>query len=147
MTYALFAQGNQAFGDGEAGQAGDVADVQLAHDAFAMGFHGADANVQLARDFLVAETFGDAVPTFEQASDLERLIRTYLADEGARTALAARLPALVAGHTFAARAEQIMRDIEGIRGGTRTWQNVSMADTDEFTAPQVSLMPRSPLAV
>lgn len=34
-------------------------DVELAHEMFAMGFHGADADAEAGRDFFVAPAFGD----------------------------------------------------------------------------------------
>lgn len=59
----------------------------------------------------VAETFGPLVPTFSTATELEDLIRFYLAHEPERRRLAAGLPGAVAGWTFAARAEQIIADL------------------------------------
>lgn len=60
----------------------------------------------------VNETFGWSVPTFTTAQELERLVREYLerpADRAAATTMARRL---VAPHTFAARAAQVLADLE-----------------------------------
>jgi spore maturation protein CgeB len=57
------------------------------------------------------ELFGDLVPTFTSPRELQDLVRRYLADDAARAALAARLPAAIAGQTFDARAAQIVSDL------------------------------------
>ena len=49
-------------------------DVQLAHDAFAMGFHRAHSDAEASGDFLVAQTFGDLDQHFAFASGQVRLI-------------------------------------------------------------------------
>src|SRR2546430_12305485 len=49
----------EPFGDGKTGQTGDAVDVQLAHDALAMCFDGANTKIKLHGDFLVAQAFGD----------------------------------------------------------------------------------------
>lgn len=59
----------------------------------------------------VTEIFGELVPTFTNAADLERLIRHYLPLTGQRRRLAAQLPLAVAHHTFDERARQIASDI------------------------------------
>lgn len=58
----------------------------------------------------VEETFGTLVPTFTDARSLSALARDYLHPESAaaRRQMAARLPACVAGHTYAARAETLV---------------------------------------
>ena len=56
--------------------------------------------------------FGVAVPTFQTAAELEEVVRYYLEHEDERRAIAARLPALVAGHTFDVRAREILRILE-----------------------------------
>ena len=53
------AQRNQPFANGVFGEAGDAVDVELAHDAPAMGFDGADAHVEAAGNLLVAQPLGD----------------------------------------------------------------------------------------
>lgn len=65
----------------------------------------------------VSEVFGDAVPTFETSAELEALVRRWLADEAGRAATAARLPTLVAPHTWAARAAQIEADLHSAGTG------------------------------
>ncbi len=60
----------------------------------------------------VHEVFGSLVPTFRTASELEKLVRRYLADEEARCDKAARLPAVVAGRTFDAMATQVVERLE-----------------------------------
>jgi spore maturation protein CgeB len=59
----------------------------------------------------VVEIFGDSVPTFSTAEELQSQVRRWLADDSGREALAARLPALVAGQTWAARAAQMEADL------------------------------------
>lgn len=65
------------------------------------------------------ELFGDSVPTFDpkRPDELERLIRRYLADDGARAELAAQLPERVRGCTFADRARQVVRALERASNG------------------------------
>lgn len=57
----------------------------------------------------VGEVFGDAVPTFSDARELQEIIRHYLAHEDERRRLAARLPGLVAPHTFEQRVAGILQ--------------------------------------
>ncbi len=61
-----------------------------------------------------AELFGDAVPTFDGPDELAELTRYYLARPERRAALAAKLPGLVAGQTFAARGEQMLGQLAGV---------------------------------
>jgi len=56
----------------------------------------------------VAEVFGDAMPTFADANDLEAKIRYYLAQPDERRRLAARARDLVAPHVFDDRAAHIL---------------------------------------
>ena len=56
----------------------------------------------------VNEVFGDAVPTFRTARELEDSIRWWLARDDERRAVAASLPGLVASHTFDNRVENIL---------------------------------------
>ncbi len=60
----------------------------------------------------VAETFGPLVPTFDNAGDLEALIRGYLENDRYRREIAAELPERVKGHTFDVRARQIVSELE-----------------------------------
>lgn len=62
----------------------------------------------------VDEVFGEAVPTFSTAKELGSLVRYWLANEQARRAVAATLPAMVRDHTWAARAAQIERDLHSV---------------------------------
>lgn len=64
----------------------------------------------------VDEILGGAVPTFSTPGELGRLVRRYLAREDRRRALAARLPALAAPHTYAARATVLAEHL------SRVWQ-------------------------
>jgi glycosyltransferase involved in cell wall biosynthesis len=61
-----------------------------------------------------AEIFGEAVPTFGDALELEALIRGYLADPGARAELADRGPRLVARHSWRERARLVRNDLESL---------------------------------
>lgn len=54
------------------------------------------------------------VPTFRDAEVLEALIRQYLADPPERAWLAEEARAAVQGHTFAARARQLVADLERV---------------------------------
>lgn len=63
----------------------------------------------------VAEVFGNAVPTFTTAAELERCVRALLAHPGQRQAYAARAQAAVQGATWAVRVAQMRRDLA-------TWQ-------------------------
>lgn len=62
----------------------------------------------------VAEVFGDLVPTYAQGDStaLESTVRYFLEHEGERHARAKALPAAVSGHTYAARAADLMATIE-----------------------------------
>src|SRR5438552_16267038 len=60
-------QNSQTLGDGELGQTRDAVDIQLAYDALAMGFHGANADAESARNFFIAEAFGDVNQNFTLA--------------------------------------------------------------------------------
>ena len=59
----------------------------------------------------VDETFGSAVPTFQDAAQLETLIRHYLTRPALRESMAARYRDALADWTFEARARQIISDI------------------------------------
>jgi len=57
------------------------------------------------------ETFGDAVPTF-RPGQLEDVLRAYLVDSPARRYAARQAKEHVASHTFAARAAQLLADLD-----------------------------------
>jgi spore maturation protein CgeB len=59
----------------------------------------------------LAETFGDAVPSFTPGH-LEDTLRAYLLDSPARHYAAKQAREKVAPHTFAARAAQVLADLE-----------------------------------
>ena len=59
----------------------------------------------------ITERFGALVPTFATAAECEALIRTWLADDAGRTAIAAQLPAIVAGDTWTHRGRQLREDL------------------------------------
>jgi spore maturation protein CgeB len=63
------------------------------------------------RPELVA-VFGDTVPTFTTANELEAQIRFYLAHPDERKAIAAKLPDLVARHTFDSRVVDALEILE-----------------------------------
>jgi len=59
----------------------------------------------------LAETFGDRVPTFTPGH-LEDVVRAYLLDSPARHYAAKQARENVASHTFAARAAQLLADLD-----------------------------------
>jgi len=59
----------------------------------------------------IREIFGCAVPTFDPGH-LEELLRSYLQDSPARYRAARRARELIRPHTFAARAAQVLADLE-----------------------------------
>jgi spore maturation protein CgeB len=63
----------------------------------------------------VEEVFGDVIPTFADAQEMEDLIRYYLAHEDERKERAAALPALVAQHTFDNRVAAVFDVLEHIQ--------------------------------
>jgi spore maturation protein CgeB len=60
----------------------------------------------------VAEVFGDCVPVFHEPGELQDLIRYYLDHDDERQALAARLPACVAGQTYGSRGVELITTLE-----------------------------------
>lgn len=60
----------------------------------------------------VNEIFGSSVPTFSTAAELEGSIRHFLADPLARHTRAQHALEAVQPHTFSARAEQILEDLD-----------------------------------
>lgn len=56
----------------------------------------------------VAEVFGGLVPTYDSPQTLEAVLRHYLSHEEERDGQARLLPAAVRGHTYAARAADLM---------------------------------------
>ena len=56
----------------------------------------------------LVDVFGDGVPTFEAPDDLGRLVRHYLKHDDEREALARQNLEAVQGHTFEARARQML---------------------------------------
>jgi spore maturation protein CgeB len=62
----------------------------------------------------VAEIFGDSVPTFQDPHELQALVGRALNDADWRLDCANRARHLVAPHTFAARAAQLLADLEHI---------------------------------
>ena len=59
------------------------------------------------------EIFGETVPTYRDASELEGLLRYYLAHDDERRQLAARARALIQGETFLKRVSELMRVVQG----------------------------------
>jgi spore maturation protein CgeB len=59
------------------------------------------------------ERFGEAIPTFADAPQLEGLIRYYLQAEDERRRLAQIARSIVQGETFANRAEALLRAVRG----------------------------------
>lgn len=62
----------------------------------------------------VTEKFGDLVPTFRTAAELETLLRRYLADGGSRAFAAHRLPVVVAHDSWDDRARGVLEHIERV---------------------------------
>ncbi len=60
----------------------------------------------------VGEVFGDWVPTFTTAKELEEMIRYYLAHGQEREEIAAHLPGLVAEHTYENRVDELLQVLE-----------------------------------
>jgi len=58
------------------------------------------------------EIFGDAIPTFKTAKELETLIRYWIEREEERKEMAAKMRQLVSGHTWLERARQVVGDLE-----------------------------------
>lgn len=59
------------------------------------------------------EIFGDSIPTFSEGQ-LEDVLSTYLQDSSARRYSARRARGLVEPHTFAARAAQVLTDLDAL---------------------------------
>ena len=60
--------------------------------------------------------FGWSIPTFETADALQLLLRRFLGDPRAREHAVAAALERVAPHTFAARAAQVLADLESLDG-------------------------------
>ena len=60
----------------------------------------------------VPERFGASVPTFKRRQDLARMLRHYLAHPESRAQRASIAHRLVAPHTYAARARQLVGELE-----------------------------------
>lgn len=65
----------------------------------------------------VVETFGDAVPTFTTSEELQDLVRHWRDDVTGRRRIAEALPALMGGHSWVERAEQVVSDLRSSGGG------------------------------
>jgi spore maturation protein CgeB len=63
----------------------------------------------------VTEKFGTLVPTFSTATELQALLRQWLADDAGRSAVAAQLPACVAEDTWLARGRQLLANLQQLR--------------------------------
>jgi hypothetical protein len=59
----------------------------------------------------VVEQFGDLVPTFRTARELEDLVRRWLADDAGRASIAARLPESVREHSWTERAGEMLQHL------------------------------------
>jgi spore maturation protein CgeB len=64
----------------------------------------------------VAEVFGELVPTFREPTELEALLRRWLADDHGRQRIAEQLPQAVTDHTWSTRARQMTAVIESVIG-------------------------------
>jgi spore maturation protein CgeB len=66
----------------------------------------------------LGETFGDLVPTYSNAVELEDVIRSLLKDEERRAGISRAASALVLEqHTFAHRAERIIELLQPLLSG------------------------------
>lgn len=63
----------------------------------------------------VTEKFGDLVPTFSTARELETLIREWVRNDVGRARVAAQLPACVAGDHWLARGRHMLDDLNRLR--------------------------------
>ena len=64
----------------------------------------------------VEEVFGGLVPTYSTVTELEGLIRHYLAHPAERAAMSAQLPATVKDRTFGALGRRVIETLEGYSG-------------------------------
>lgn len=60
----------------------------------------------------LVDTFGDAMPLARTPDEMSAAIRRLLANDAERAAMSASLPPLVAGFNYAARAQQIVDELE-----------------------------------
>jgi len=67
----------------------------------------------------VERVFGELVPTFRTAAELEALVRHFLAHDEERAALAAQLPGAVAGYSYQERARTIAETLADVRHAMR----------------------------
>lgn len=65
------------------------------------------------------DVFGDVVPTFSSAEELDALVRRWIPDEPGRRARAAAMREAVAPHTWHARAAQVIDHLVACRGVSR----------------------------
>jgi len=97
---------SQTFGRGVVHVAGAQSLNPRAYELAACGvFQVSDARPEFK------EVFGDSVPTF-LPGQLEDVLRAYLLDSPARHYAARQARVAVASHTFAARAAQLLADLE-----------------------------------
>jgi hypothetical protein len=106
---------------------------------------GAGGVVVSDRLHALKSLFGDLVPTYGDADELESVVRDLLADDDRRREIGARGARLVAAqHTFDSRAHELapllrtglegrLRDVEGSRWSRRTLDEVSGAARDDAT--------------
>jgi glycosyltransferase involved in cell wall biosynthesis len=71
------------------------------------------------------EIFGGLVPVYRDAAELRELIDMYLNDEDERRRIASLLPKAVEGHTWDARATQIVNDIKSLDEGRTKWRDIT----------------------
>lgn len=71
------------------------------------------------------EVFGGLVPVYRNASELRELINMYLEDEDERNRIASLLPKAVEGHTWDARAAQVVEDIQELEKRRVQWRDIT----------------------
>jgi hypothetical protein len=91
----------------------------------------------------VVDVFQDSLPVFQGAEDAEALIRYYLAHDEKRIAVSTRLLAMVAPHTFTARARQVSRTL--ISEGESTWRDTTGGKVSSMSPRQEAATLAQPL--
>lgn len=94
----------------------DASHINHAESMNPRGYELAASGIFQVSDYRheVKDVLGWAVPMFKRSEDLEPMIRTYLKLPAARKERAFQMRRAIAPHTFAARAAQVLADLESI---------------------------------